>query len=50
MLINLKKFTKAKEIYKAYLTVNPNDTEMQSLLQKAEGVLGKIIKKGYPLF
>lgn len=44
MLLNLKKYGKAREIFKACLKNNPDDKEVQGLLQKAEDILEKVKK------
>jgi tetratricopeptide (TPR) repeat protein len=44
MLLNLKQYEKAKELYEKYLNNQPNDPGIQSLLQKAESMLEKIGK------
>lgn len=46
MLMSFKKYARAKEIYEEYLKINPDDTEIHSLLQKTEGVLEKVRKLG----
>ncbi|MBM4136783.1 MAG: glycosyltransferase [Nitrospira sp.] len=44
MLSSHKKYAKAKELYKAYLKTNPNDSEIHSLLKRCDDVLGKVKK------
>lgn len=44
MLMSYKKYAKAKEIFEGYLKNNPGDSEVSSLLQKCENVLGKLKK------
>jgi len=44
MLMSYKKYTQAKDVFERYLKINPNDSDVKSLLQKCEGVLGKVNK------
>jgi glycosyltransferase involved in cell wall biosynthesis/Flp pilus assembly protein TadD len=44
MLMSYKKYTHAKDVFERYLRMNPHDSEANSLLQKCEGVLGKVNK------
>ncbi|MEW6003128.1 MAG: glycosyltransferase [Nitrospirota bacterium] len=46
MLMSYKKFARAKELYAGYLKTNPNDEEIRLLLQKCDGVLGKVRRLG----
>lgn len=42
MLVNQKKFRRAKEIFEAYLKINPDDNEIKSLLENTEIILAKV--------
>lgn len=42
MLMNQKKFRRAKEIFEAYLKINPDDNEIKSLLENTEIILAKV--------
>jgi predicted Zn-dependent protease len=42
MLMSYKKYAKAKEIFEEYLGMNPGDNEVQTFLNKCEGVLEKV--------
>lgn len=44
MLMSLKKYAKAKELFDEYLKANPEDSEVHSLLQKCNDIIGKAKK------
>lgn len=44
MLMSYKKYIQAKDVFKRYLRMNSDDNEVKSLLQKCEGILGKVNK------
>jgi hypothetical protein len=41
-MMSYKKSSQAKGIFERYLGINPVTNEVKSLLQKCEGVLGKV--------
>jgi predicted Zn-dependent protease len=46
MLMRLKKYAKAREIYQKYLSTNPDDNEIRALLLQCENILQKVSKLG----
>ncbi len=44
MLMCVKKYSRAKELFEEYLKNNPDDTEVQGLLKKSTDILGKLEK------
>jgi len=46
MLMSYKKYARAKELFEGYLKVNLDDSEVKSLLQKCENIIGKARKLG----
>ena len=44
MLMSIKKFAKAKDLFEDYLKNNPADSEICTLLQECETVLDKVRK------
>jgi len=46
MLMSYKKYARAKELFEGYLKANLDDSEVKSLLQKCENIIGKARKLG----
>ena len=44
MLMSYKKYARAKELFEGYLKANLDDSEVKSLLQKCENIIGKARK------
>ena len=44
MLMSYKKYARAKELFEEYLKANLDDSEVKSLLQKCENIIGKARK------